>query len=62
MRLESLDDSALVIEAARGSREALGELYDRHADAVATLARRVLGAGPEVDDLVHDVFVEACEL
>lgn len=57
--MESSDDSELVIEAARGSRDALGELYDRHSDAVASVARRLLGPGPEVDDLVHDVFLEA---
>jgi len=56
---EAATDHALITEAARGSREAFGAIYDRHAGAVATLARRVLGAGPEVDDLVHDVFLEA---
>ena len=53
------EDVVLIIEAARGSREAFGALYGRHAGAVATLARRVLGAGAEADDLVHDVFLEA---
>lgn len=53
------DDLELIVEAARGSREAFGHLYDRHAVAVATVARRFLGGEADVDDLVHDVFLEA---
>lgn len=53
------DDLELIVEAARGSRDAFGRLYDRHGVAVATVARRFLGSAAEVDDLVHDVFLEA---
>lgn len=53
------EDQALIVEAARGSRDAFGTLYDRHAASVTTVARRVLGTHADVADLVHDVFVEA---
>lgn len=57
MDAEPAEDGKLIVDAARGSRAALAELYRRHAGAVATVARRMLGAS-YVDDLVHDVFLE----
>ncbi len=53
------EDRTLIVLAARGSSEAFGRLYDLHAGAVTTVARRLLGHEAEVDDLVHDVFLEA---
>ncbi|MFO0696445.1 MAG: sigma-70 family RNA polymerase sigma factor [Polyangiales bacterium] len=47
-----------MVEVARGDREALGVLYDRHAGLALALARRMLGEVREAEDLVHDVFVE----
>jgi RNA polymerase sigma-70 factor (ECF subfamily) len=44
---------------ARGDRDALAELYDRHAPAVLRVALRFLGCRHAAEDLVHDVFVEA---
>lgn len=52
-------DETLMVEVARGNRDALGVLYDRHAGLALALARRILGDLREAEDLVHDVFVEA---
>jgi RNA polymerase sigma-70 factor (ECF subfamily) len=47
-----------VAAARRGDRAAFGRLYERHARLVhGILLARV--ARPEVDDLVHDVFLQA---
>jgi RNA polymerase sigma-70 factor, ECF subfamily len=52
------DDDALVSAARDGDRAAFGRLYDRYARMVhgILLARVPLG---DVDDLVHDVFLQA---
>lgn len=44
---------------ARGDAEALGALYDRYASLLLALVERVSVRGPEAEDLVHDVFLEA---
>lgn len=41
-----------------GDREALAELYDRHAPQLLAVARRILRDPSEAEDLLHDVFVE----
>jgi len=43
---------------ARGDREALAELYERHAPALCALARQILRQQAEAEDLLHDVFLE----
>jgi RNA polymerase sigma-70 factor, ECF subfamily len=55
---DASDDAALVSAARNGDRAAFGRLYDRYARMVhgILLARVPLG---EVDDLVHDVFLQA---
>ncbi|MBZ5522193.1 MAG: sigma-70 family RNA polymerase sigma factor [Acidobacteriia bacterium] len=55
---EAPDDSRLVVAARAGDRAAFGRLYDRYARMVhgILLARVPLS---EVDDLVHDVFLQA---
>lgn len=55
---EAPDDSRLVAAARAGDRAAFGRLYDRYARMVhgILLARVPLS---EVDDLVHDVFLQA---
>ncbi len=52
-------DHALLYAVARGSREALSDLYERHAAVMMALATRILRDPREAEDLVHDVFVEA---
>lgn len=42
---------------ADGSREALGQLYERHATMVFRAAYRVTGSRAEAEDVLHDVFV-----
>lgn len=52
------DDSRLVASARNGERDAFGRLYDRYAPMVhGILMARV--PVREVDDLVHDVFLQA---
>jgi RNA polymerase sigma-70 factor (ECF subfamily) len=56
--LAKRSDAELVAACARGESDALGELFERHADAlVAYLARFVPSA--EVDDLVQESFLAA---
>ncbi len=54
-----MNDTELVQAMATGDREALGQLYHRHAPLLRGVARRVLRNGTEAEDLVHDVFLEA---
>ena len=44
---------------ARGDSAALALLYDRYAGSMLALARRIVGRGPEAEDVIHDVFLEA---
>jgi len=52
------DDAELVQGMARGDAAALGQLYDRHVAVMVALAARILGRSAEVEDLVHEVFLE----
>ncbi|MET0341030.1 MAG: sigma-70 family RNA polymerase sigma factor [Polyangiales bacterium] len=52
-------DVELLRGVARGDREALGRLYDRHAGTLLALGQRIIGRQRELEDLVHDVFLEA---
>jgi RNA polymerase sigma-70 factor (ECF subfamily) len=47
----------LVAQARDGSPEALAELYDRYAPTIYNLGMRLMGSGPDAEDVVHDVFV-----
>lgn len=53
------DDAALVAAFRRGEPAAGGAIYDRHADHVHRVLRRILGPSEELPDLAHDVFVRA---
>ncbi len=53
------DDVVLAHALVRGDREALAQLYDRHASFLMTLAFRMLRDRREAEDLLHDVFLEA---
>lgn len=52
-------DALLVARMARGDRDALSLLYQRHAPRLLALALRVLGDRTEAEDVLHDVFLEA---
>ena len=54
-----LSDAELIARAQTGQVAAFAQLYDRHAARVLRVARRLLGASHEADDLLHDVFLEA---
>jgi RNA polymerase sigma-70 factor (ECF subfamily) len=43
---------------AAGDRDALGQLYDRHAGVVMGLCVRILGSRSEAEETVADIFVE----
>ncbi len=52
-------DAALVEAMARGDRDALAKLYERHAAVLLGLALRIVRERREAEDLLHDVFLEA---
>jgi RNA polymerase sigma-70 factor, ECF subfamily len=56
---EDEDDVPILRRVARGERDALGELYDRHAGRLLALGLRILGNPRESEDVTHDVFLEA---
>lgn len=47
----------LVTRLQRGEPEALGELYDEHAAALLSFARRLVGDHDQAKDLVHETFM-----
>jgi RNA polymerase sigma-70 factor, ECF subfamily len=53
----STDDASLARRLRSGDREALGELYDRHASVALAVALRIVGDREQAEDLVHDAFV-----
>lgn len=52
-------DAELVASVARGDRDALAALYDRHSGLLLGLAMRIVRDRREAEDLLHDVFLEA---
>lgn len=52
-------DIEVLRSVAAGDRQALGELYDRHAGVMLALGIRIIGVRREAEDLLHDVFLEA---
>ncbi len=55
------DELALIAAVSAGQTEALATLYDRYAPTLMSLGMRVLKDLEEVEDLLHDVFVEVWE-
>ncbi|MGI8999739.1 MAG: RNA polymerase sigma factor [Candidatus Limnocylindria bacterium] len=53
------DDAMLAGRIRLGDHEALGELYDRHAQASYATAIRVVSEHDQAEDVVHDAFVAA---
>src|SRR5204863_9244065 len=52
-------DAALVAAMAKGDRDALSDLYERHSGLLLGLAMRIVRERREAEDLLHDVFLEA---
>ena len=55
----SASDTELVTALAAGRRECLALLYDRYAPLLLAVGLRILPHRDEVEDILHDVFVEA---
>jgi RNA polymerase sigma-70 factor (ECF subfamily) len=58
MNTMQTDDFALMQSIARGDREALSQLYDRHSPMVLAICRRVLHDAGEAEDVLTDIFFE----
>jgi RNA polymerase sigma-70 factor (ECF subfamily) len=52
-------EHAVLYSVARGDRQALAQLYQRHSSVMMALAQRMLRDAREAEDVVHDVFMEA---
>ena len=50
-------DEMLAIEAARGRKEALAKLFERHAGPLYDFIARMIGDASYAEDIVHDIFV-----
>ncbi|MEO8359978.1 MAG: sigma-70 family RNA polymerase sigma factor [Vicinamibacteria bacterium] len=57
--MKTLSDAELVAQAAAGHADGLGELFDRHAGRMKSLAMRIVRSPEEADDVVQEVFVQA---
>jgi len=55
------DEAELVKSMLAGHASAAAAYYDRYAEVVHSLAFRILGPDPDLEDVVHDVFVRALE-
>jgi RNA polymerase sigma-70 factor (ECF subfamily) len=55
----TVEDGELVIATARGERDALAALYDRHSPAMLGLGLKLLKDRGEAEEILHDVFLEA---
>lgn len=56
---DDAEDAALVAAMARGDRDALAKLYERHSGILLGLALRIVRERREAEDLLHDVLLEA---
>lgn len=57
--MSPLTDAELVAGAAAGNAERLGELFDRHAGRMKSLALRIVRSPEEAEDVVQEVFIQA---
>lgn len=51
-------DNELINRVAAQEKDALAELYDRHAPQMLAVALRILKTRNDAEDLIHDVFLE----
>lgn len=56
--LDRASDGALAVAVGRYREDALAEVYRRHGGAVHALASRILGRGPQADDVAQEVFLD----
>ena len=56
---DDAEDAALVAAMAKGDRNALAALYERHSGVLLGLALRIVKERREAEDLLHDVLLEA---
>ncbi len=56
---DDAEDATLVAAMARGDRNALAKLYERHSGILLGLALRIVRERREAEDLLHDVLLEA---
>ncbi len=56
---DPLEDTDLVVALARGDREALAALYDRHASIMLAVGLKLLRDRGEAEEILHDVYLEA---
>ena len=57
--MSTLTDAELVARAAAGKADCMGELFDRHAGRMKSLALRIVRNPEEAEDVVQEVFVQA---
>lgn len=56
--LDSAEQNELVRRSQRGDRGAFAELFRRHRADVARLVGRMLGPGPDAEDVIQEVFLQ----
>lgn len=59
LSFSAMEDADLMAALVGGERQALSELYDRHANVLLSLSVRLVGIQAQAEELVHDVFIEA---
>ena len=52
-----MEDKLLVLKCKRGSRDALGHIYQKYKTDLLILAMALLNEKSDAEDVVHDVFV-----
>jgi RNA polymerase sigma-70 factor (ECF subfamily) len=57
--MSTLTDAELVARAAAGDANGLGELFDRHAGRMKSLALRIVRSPDHAEDVVQEIFVQA---
>jgi RNA polymerase sigma-70 factor (ECF subfamily) len=55
--IAEISDELLLEQVGKGDKEALSQIFRRHAHIVRNVARRILRHDAEADDLVQDVFI-----